>query len=172
MGFWFYDNSHRMTLVWFFLMVFSLISALIFETRNKLTHDKDIDFSIFLYFIPFFVTVVLFLFFFSRANKKWWEDSSNYLIVIDLAIKFYDRLEKNGTLSGHISSKIFDLIKKVEDKKDSKELTAWMVNYRTYEKHQKSLEEKRKQLEDLQNLPVEISEMEKISKTLWDGLMW
>ena len=47
-----------------------------------------------------------------------------------------------------------------------------MINYRAYERYQKSLEEKRKQLENSKNLPVEISEMEKLSKTLWDGLMW
>ncbi|TSD02905.1 MAG: hypothetical protein Athens071416_424 [Parcubacteria group bacterium Athens0714_16] len=171
-GFWLYDNSYGLMIVSFFLMVFSLFTTIIFVTRNTPTHETSFNFSVFLYFIPFFIIVVLFLFFFvACTDRKKWERSSNYLIVIDLARKLREKISAQGKMTGEISGRLSIQVAGAVGTKNSKELTAWMWNYRAWGKFQKSIDEKKTLLKELTKLSSEIAEMENRQKILWKGLM-
>ena len=168
-GFWAYKNIAILLLITFFSMVFSLVYLLLMST----TKNHTTDFGGFLNSLPLFITIFLFVFLLdldSKRRKR--RKNSNYLISIDKAEKLRKKLNEEGLMTSEISTKLSVLVHETENEKDPTNLNAWMSNYRAWEKYQKALEEKRGLLEKSQKLPLEISEMEKNTKVLWDNLMW
>ncbi len=165
-GFWLYKNRNLWLLSILTLLIASMIYFFYMDISSVINMTQNWSYT---HAIPLCVVMIIFVSMPLFGLKNW---NKNYLITIYEAKNFSKKLERGQENFFRFSNKLYDLTEDAKSTKDSKELVAWMINYRAYERYQKSLEEKRKQLENSKNLPVEISEMEKLSKTLWDGLMW
>lgn len=162
--FWLYNNISIFTIL---MLVFLFLTG-VFFVYFGLPNIANKQNAEFLYFLPFVFVMIVSLFILKVGTAH---QEENYLITIYKAEKFRKKKRSEG-VGYEICEKLFSLIEKTKSTQNSKELTVWMNHYQAWEKYQKALEEKRKLLEEAKKLPLEIAEMEKNTKTLYNNLVW
>lgn len=161
-GFWLYKNRNP----WLLLMIILLVASMIyfFVMNISVIRNMTQDWS-YIHAIPFCVVAIIFIFMPLLGLKNW---NENYLIVIYEAKNFSEKLKRDKHESFRISNKLYNLIDDAKLTKNSEKLTRWMRVHQRYERYMKDLKEKSELLEEL---PSQVSEVEKNAKILWDSLM-
>jgi hypothetical protein len=149
-GYFLYCYNTVIGLVLFCIFCFAVISFFIdfielftfaLEKENYVLQITDFSSSL-------FFSSLLSLFLISVCLLAQKSPKKNYLIAIDSAEKFIEKITSCGKLTGEISAKISILIAETKTTKNSEKLNEWVDNFKEIEEMKKEKEEAEKFLRE------------------------